>query len=113
MSLLCVETGRDIKFGSPLMAAILPGGVLFSALSKEVVATIPQESRLTSELTHLLDGINIHDATSTRNFNGSYTVSGFRIGEFRFAISDADAEKLLPGFLARMREEIRRGHGRY
>lgn len=109
MSLLCVETGRDIKFGSPLMAAALPGGDLFSALSEEVVNTIPQELRLTSELTRLGDGVNIHDATSTRNWNGSYTISGFRFGKFRFAISDATAEKLLPGFLARMREEMRRG----
>lgn len=95
MSLVCIETGKDIEFGRPLMAASIHGLDFFSAVSKEVIDRIPLKCRF---IEPVADGVCIHVATSGENFNGSYTWSGFTLGEFLFSIGAPAADMYLPKF---------------
>lgn len=96
MSLLCIETGRDILYGEPLMAGTRAGAGFFTALSQEVIDRIPESERRPTPCEPSEGGVDIHEASSGRNFNGSYTWSDFTLGEFLFSISQEAAEKYLP-----------------
>ncbi len=96
MSLLCVETGRDIKYGDILMAGTHGDAKFYSALSQEVLRRIPDSQKRETRCQPGDGGVDIHRAGSSRNFNGSYTISDFALGEFRFSISKETAEKYLP-----------------
>jgi len=96
MSLLCDETGRDIEYGDVLMAGTRGDVEFYSALSQEVLGRIPDSEKRATPCEPGDGGVNIHEASSSRNFSGSYTISGFALGEFRFSISKETAEKYLP-----------------
>lgn len=101
MSLVCIETGKDIEFGRPLMAVSVQGLDFFSAVSKEVIDRIPLKCRF---IESVVDGVCIHAATSGKNFNGSYTWSGFALGEFLFSIGAPAADKYLPKFVEQTKQ---------
>ena len=96
MSLLCDETGRDIEYGDILMAGTRYDVNFYSALSQEVLGRIPKSEKRPTPCDPSEGGVDIHEASSSRNLNGSYTISGFTLGEFRFSISKETAEKYLP-----------------
>ena len=102
MSLLCVELRRDIEFGDPLYAGARPDIEVYTALSQTAIDRIPQSARRKEPCTEGESGINIHGASSSENFNGSYTICGFTRGEFLFSLSQADAEQYLPRLLAEL-----------
>ena len=96
MSLLCVETGYDIEFGDPLYAGTRPDIEVYTALSQAAINKIPLAVRRNNPCAPGEPGINIHLASSSRNFNGSYTVCSFHRDEFLFSVSEENAEKYLP-----------------
>lgn len=96
MSLICDETGRDIEFGGPLFATTRADMTDFYALSEEVVSKIPPAERRSVPVDTNEPGENIHIGKSTRNRNGSYTITGFELGMYLFSISQETAERYLP-----------------
>ena len=105
MSLICAETHKDIEFGDPLMVAISDYG--YSALSQEVLSKIPQDSKLP----HPGSGVDIHVATSQRNFNGSYTCTvGFKKGGFLYSVSKDVARSFLPRYMAEFHPEQKKNN---
>lgn len=99
MSLLCDETRRDIEFGEQLMAGTRINAKFYSALCKEVIDRIPMSLRRVKSCKLWEGGVNIHEATSTRNFNGSYTLCNFTIGKFSFSVSQKVAKRFLPNHI--------------
>lgn len=96
MSLICDETGRDIEFGDVLMAGTRGDVQFYSALSKEVLGRIPESEKRRVPSDPIEGGVDIHEASSSKNFNGSYTLRDFALGKFRFSVSEATAQKYLP-----------------
>ena len=96
MSLLCSETGKDIKFGKTLMAGTRSDVKFYSALSQDVLKQIPESKKRLTPCEPGVGGVNIHNATSSRNFNGSYTLCDFRLENFSFSISEETAREYLP-----------------
>ncbi len=96
MSLLCAETGRDIKYGDVLMAGTRGDMGIYSALSWEVLGRIPEAEKRPTPCEPGGGGVDIHEASSSRNLTGSYTLLDFTLGKFRFSISKETAEKYLP-----------------
>ena len=96
MSLLCDETDRDIEYGDVLMAGTRGDVKFYSALSQEVLGRIQDSEKRQTPCEPGDCGVNVHEASSSRNFNGSYTISDFMLGKFRFSISKETAEKYLP-----------------
>ena len=101
MSLVCDETGRHIEYGKVLMAGTRDDVHFYYALSQEVLERIPESEKRSTPCEFGDDGVNIHQASSSRNFNGSYTISDFALGGFRFSISKKTAKKYLPGHTRR------------
>ena len=100
MSLLCSETGEYIEFGTVLMAGKRPDLEYSHALSEEALRDIPESEKRSTPCQRGDGGVDIHEAFSTRNFNGAYTWSGFKSGAFRFSISAETAKRYLPRHLA-------------
>jgi len=100
VSLLCSETNKDIEYGTTLMAGTRPGEKFYHALSEEALARIPESEKSLVLCGPGSSGINIHEATSSKNFNGNYTFSDFKLGEFLFSISKEAAEKHIPKHVA-------------
>ena len=101
MSLICDETGKDIEYGDVLMAGARRDISFFSALSQEVLKQIPDSKKLSTQRNPIKGGVDIHEATSSRNFNGSYTFCDFQLGKFLFSISQETAMKYLPNHIKR------------
>ena len=101
MSLVCDEKGRDIEFGDPLMAGSRGDVDFFSALCKEVLDRIPKSRRRKKPCKVGEGGVDIHEASSTRNFNDSYTLCDFTRGDFKYSISQKVAERFLPKHIRR------------
>lgn len=95
MSLLCIETGRDIEYGDALYAATCVDSQVYSALCGACVRAIP-DARKRHVPAGPDDGFDIHRATSSRNFTGSYTLCDFTLGEFLFSINRQTAGQYLP-----------------
>ncbi len=100
MSLICVETGRDILFGEELMAGSRSDVKLFCALCSDVISKIVESEKRLTKCRPEEGGVDIYEGTSTCNFNGSYTWSGFEIGNFLFSISQKTAERCMPKHIA-------------
>jgi len=96
MSLICDETKRYIKYGDVLRAGTRGDVEFYSALSQEVLGRIQDSEKRQTPCEPGDGGVNIHEASSSRNFNGSYTLSDFTLREFLFSISKKTAEKYLP-----------------
>jgi hypothetical protein len=96
MSLLCVETGKDIVFGTPLWAGKQGASDVYFALSQEAIDCIPAAERRSRPCARGESGVDIHAGVSGRNFNGSYTWTEFRAAGFRFSVSETAARKYLP-----------------
>jgi hypothetical protein len=107
MSLICGERRRDIEFGDPLMAGTRKGLTFYTALSQEALSRIPRHRRLRVPRKAEGGGADIHYATSTRNFNGSYTLCDFTLGAFCYAISEDTLKRFLPRF-AKISQELPR-----
>ncbi|GEM_PF-2944231 len=101
MSLICDETDRDIEYGDVLMAGTRDDVEFYAALSQEALGRIPESEKRPTPCEPNENGVNIHEAMSSRNFNGSYTVSDFELGEFRFSISKETAKRCLPKHIKR------------
>jgi len=100
MSLICDENGRNIEFGEPLFVGSRSDVDFYSALSWDVLKKIPLEDRHPEPCPFYSGGVDIHVATSRRNFNGSYTVTvGFKKLNFVYSISQTVAEKYLPNHI--------------
>ena len=95
MSLLCGERQRDIDYGDPLYAATRSDLPFVTALSEEVIGRIPKEDQCPHSCASSR-GVDIHLATSSRNFNGSYMVRDFTQEEFLFSIPGDVAKKHIP-----------------
>lgn len=106
MSLICDETGRDIEFGEPLHCGGRCDATIFSALCKDVIDPIPARLRRKKPCKSGKGGVDIHSASSTENFNGSYTFCDFRHGGFLFSISPATAKRYLPKHYVHLNENI-------
>lgn len=100
MSLICVETGKDIIFGTPLWAGKWDDSGVFYALSQEAIDRIPDAERRPRPCGSGEPGVDIHAGRSGRNFNGSYTWTGFRPAGFRFSLSETAARKYLPSLVS-------------
>jgi hypothetical protein len=100
MSLLCHERGTDIEFGEVLRSATHPDMEYRCALSPQVIDRIPERERLIQPRKRAEGGMNIHNASSTRNFNGSYTLCDYTTHGFLFAVSEETARKFLPRCVA-------------
>jgi len=107
MSLLCAETGKDIEFGEVLMAGTRCDAEFYSALSQEVLKLIPEPAKSSIPCRHGDGGVDIHEASSERNFNGSYTIGDFRLGSFLFSIPKEVAERYLPRYVEQYIKPIR------
>lgn len=101
MSLVCDENGRYIEFGEQLMAGTRSDVKFYSALCKEVFDKIPESERRTEPCKPGDGGVDIHEATSTKNLNGSYTVRNFTLGDFCFSITQDVVERCLPNHIKR------------
>ena len=101
MSLLCDETDRDIEYGQVLMAGTRGDVEFYSALSQEVLGHIPETEKRPTPCEPGDGGVDIHEASSTQNMNGSYTISDFTLGKFLFSLSRETAEKYLPNHVRR------------
>ena len=99
MSLLCDERKRDIEYGQPLKAGTRSDAIFFSALGPEVIDRIPESVRRKKRCNPKQGGVDIHEATSGLNMNGSYTLCDFSIGKFLFSLSQKEAEKYLPNHM--------------
>ena len=99
--LICDENSRDIKFGEQLMAGTRSDVKFYAALCKEVLDQIPESERRTEPCNPKEGGVDIHEATSTRNFNNSYTLYDFALGDFKFSVSQDVAERHLPKHIKR------------
>ena len=95
MSLLCSEKGEDIIFGTVLYALTRGDLAVYDAVCAEVIEAIPESAKI-FELSG--GGADVHAATSSRNFNDSYTIMDFRLGDFLFSVTHEDAERYLPQF---------------
>ena len=100
MSLFCDETKRDIEFGQPLKAGTRKDVNWYSALGPDVIKKIPASAKRKNPCRGK-QGVNIYEATSTRNFNGSYTLCDFTLGRFLFSLSQKEAEKYLPNHISK------------
>lgn len=100
MSLLCLETGEMIMFGSALFAVTRPDIPVVYALSEEVIDSIGQELRRAKSAVELGEGLDIFSADSTENFTGAYTWSGFSENKWLFSITEETAQRLIPHSLA-------------
>ncbi len=96
MSLICDETGKDIEFGTFLTAGTRSDVEPYSALSGEVIDRIPLSERRLTPCVAEEGGVDVHEATSSRNYNGSYTILDFELGGFLFSISRSTAQFYLP-----------------
>jgi len=96
MSLICVETGRGIVFGTPLWAGKRNGTDVFFALSQEAIDRIPAAERRLVPCAPGEAGVDFHAGSSGRNFNGSYTWTQFRAAAFAFSISELAVRRFLP-----------------
>lgn len=105
MSLFCDETGRDIEFGATLRAGTRTDVDFYSALSDEVIRQIPDSEKSRKPRKVGSGGLDIHEASSSKNFNSAYTVRDFQLGDFLFSISQETAEKFLPKHLKRYQKE--------
>ena len=99
MSLYCDETKRSINFGEPLWAGTREDVDFFTALCDEVVSKIPETDR--DPVPRRGTGLNIFKASSDRNMNGAYTISGFTLGDFVFSLSEEAAIKYFPNNMKR------------
>jgi len=95
MSLLCAETGKDIEYGQPLKAGTRSDVDFYSAFGPEVIDRIPIDARQALHCDPKQGGVDIHEASSDRNFNDSYTLCHFTLGKFLFSLSQENAEKYL------------------
>ena len=106
MSLQCAATNRDIEFGTPLYAATRSELPFFLGLSEEALAQIPVTERH-SEPCSGGDGIDINKATSNGPTTvGSYSLSGFTLGDFLFSISQESLSRHFPSLEKRLAKEI-------
>ncbi|MBP9748188.1 MAG: hypothetical protein KBD17_01000 [Candidatus Pacebacteria bacterium] len=78
----------------------------YSALSKEVLGRIPESEKRPVPCDPAEGGVNIHIASSGKNFNGSYSLKGFTLEEFSFSISKEAAERYLPKHIKRYPELV-------
>lgn len=101
MSLICDEKGRDIEFGEPLMAGTRSNVKFYSAFCEEVLDQIPVSVRRAEPCKPENGGVDIHEAVSTENFNGSYALRYFTLKKFCFSISQKVAEHYLPKHIKR------------
>lgn len=97
MSLLCGECDRNIIYGEPLHLAVsdhtpAQGGV---AVCVDCLKRVPARARQRATEGRT-GGLMIHDAMSTRNFNGSYTWSGLERGAPHWWITQDTALRWLP-----------------
>jgi hypothetical protein len=99
MSLLCDETKRDIEYGQTLRAGTHSDAIFFSALGPIVIDKIPASVRRKHPCNPKQGGVDIHEAFSGQNFNGSYTLCDFRLGKFLFSLSQKNAVKYLPNHM--------------
>lgn len=96
MSLTDLETGLDIIYGEPLFVGARGDIKCMSALSQSTVDRITLEERIPKPSEGRF-GIDIHQASAGRNFNGSYSwLVDFKQGPFLFSVSQETAEKYLP-----------------
>lgn len=100
MSLICIEVGRDIEFGEPLHAGTRCDVNFFSALAPKVIARVAEHERRLEPCATGRGGVDIHEATSSKNFNGSYTITDFKLGRFLFSVDQAVAERCFPSLLS-------------
>jgi hypothetical protein len=112
MSLICDETNKDIEYGQPLKASTRRGAIFFSALGPHAIGGIPDSVRRKDQCDPEQGGVDIHEASSSLNLNGSYTLCGFEIGEFLFSLSQKDAEKYLPNHIKKFNRLIAYDHAR-
>jgi len=70
-----------------------------SALCKETIDKIPVSERRVKPCIPKKGGVNIHEATSTENPNGPYSLCNLSIGNFLFSISQEIAEYYLPNHI--------------
>lgn len=96
MSLICDETGQNIRFGASLMSGTRSDVRFHSALCQKVISQIPDSEKRTEPCEPGVGGVDIHHSTSSRDFNGNYMLSDFRLGEFVFSVSDEIARRYLP-----------------
>jgi len=78
------------------MAVTRHDAAWFSAVSREILDRIPERLRLSRPRKGREAGADVHEASSTRNFNEAYTLCDFRIGPFRFSVSGTTFRKFLP-----------------
>jgi hypothetical protein len=104
MSLCCDETRRCIEYGEPLKAGTRSDVNFFSALSKEVINKIPRSKQCAYPRKDN-DGVDIHEANSSLNPTGSYTLCDFSLKDFCFSITQETAEKYLPNHIKHYKKE--------
>jgi hypothetical protein len=94
MTLQCSETGKGVRYGTTLLAATTTRSAAFYALSQDAAEQIPQDARSAAFLS---DGLNVYAASSGGPTLGDcYTLGGFCVGVFVFALSSENAEMYLP-----------------
>ena len=96
MSLLCGECDRHIIYGEPLHLAVCDSsrcGVAICATCLEQILRAPVSADHS-------DVVTIHAATSTRNFNGSYTCGGLDRGQPQWWVPASEVRTRLPTLAA-------------
>jgi hypothetical protein len=96
MSLICEEHGHDIEHGDPLYCGTRDDVSFYSAFCQSVIDSIPTTLRRVTACPLDEDGVDIHEGSAGRNFNGSYSLFSFDCGKFLFSISQEAAEQYLP-----------------
>ena len=95
MSLVCIETGRHFDAREALYAATRADLRTYSAVSADVLNTIPESLR-GSEPAPDGEGLDIHRAWSTANGSGGCTLRGFTLDVFLYSLSEETVQKYLP-----------------
>ena len=110
MSLICDETGQEMKYGIKLMAGTRDDVYFFSAISQEILKEIPSSQKRKKPCDTNDEGINIHLASSKENIirgflgghpTGNYSKKHFELGKFLYSISRETAEQYLPNHYQR------------
>lgn len=102
MSLMCVETNRDIMYGEPLYGLSAAGSEMVTAVCQAVIDRLPAEVRHRQKLDDG-QGVNVFRCSAGPNFNDAYAWTSFQCGEFLFSVPEVAARKAFPRYMSGVR----------
>ncbi len=107
MSLICSESGKDVRVTEKLFGVVHPLGKGY-AVASSVISRIPESERRTNPCDPMEEGLNVHEGHSTANPTfGTWAWSTYRHGKFLFSVSKETSKKYLPKTRRKIWKDIR------